>query len=84
VKTSKSNKSAQTKLSQARTSRKSVRAKAAGRTVAKSKPKRAPVNKAARKPKQPAGPAVETVAVEVIEQPAPGTMSVTEIEETSE
>src|SRR4029077_768756 len=36
------------------------------RTVAKAKPKRAPVKKAARRIKQPVTPAVETVAVEVI------------------
>jgi hypothetical protein len=51
------------------------------RTVAKAKPKRAPVKKAARKErmKQPVVPVVETVAAEVIEQPAP---AVTEVEET--
>ena len=53
-------------------------AKAANGTVAKAKPKRAPVKKAARKVK----PVVETVAVEVIEQPAPGVITVTEVEET--
>ena len=53
-------------------------AKAVKRTVAKAKPKRAPVKKAAR----PAAPAVETVAGEVIEQPAPGVITVTEVEET--
>ena len=59
--------------------RKAVQAK----TVAKAKPKHAPVKKAARKVKQPVAPAVETVAetvaVEVIEQSVPG---VTEVEET--
>ncbi len=55
-------------------------AKAAKRTVAKAKPKRAPVKKAARK--QPITPVIETVAVEVIEQPAPGVITVTEVEET--
>jgi hypothetical protein len=50
------------------------KAVAAGRT----KPKRAPVKKAAL----PVAPAVETVAVEVIEQPAPGVKTVTEVEET--
>jgi hypothetical protein len=56
-------------------------AKAVKRTVAKAKPKRAPVKKAARKErmKQPVVPVVETVAAEVIEQPAP---AVTEVEET--
>jgi hypothetical protein len=57
-------------------------AKATKRTVAKAKPKPAPVKKAARKVKQPVTPVVETVAVEVIEQPAPGVITVTEIEET--
>jgi hypothetical protein len=48
------------------------------------------VKKAARKVKQPVTPVVETVAVEVIEQPAPGVIqpapgviSVTEFEETT-
>jgi hypothetical protein len=45
--------------------------------AARTKPKRAPVKKAAR----PVAPAVETVAVEVIEQPAP-VITVTEVEET--
>ncbi len=62
--------------------RKSARAKAAKRTVAKAKPKRAPVKKAARRIKRPVAPVVETVAVEVIEQPAPGVITVTEVEET--
>jgi hypothetical protein len=44
--------------------------RAAKRTVAKAKPKPAPVKKVARKVKQPIAPAVEAVAVEVIEQPA--------------
>ena len=58
---------------------KAARGKAATkRTVARAKPKHAPVKKAAR----PAAPAVETVAVEVIEQPAPGVITVTEVEET--
>jgi hypothetical protein len=50
------------------------------RKVAKAK--RAPVKKAARKLKQPVAPVVESVAVEVIEQPAPGVITVTEVEET--
>ena len=54
-------------------------AKAAKRTVAKAKPKLAPVKKAARKVKQPV---VETVAVEPIEQPPPGVITVTEVKET--
>jgi hypothetical protein len=53
-------------------------AKVTKRTVAKAKPKRAPVKKATPKVKQPVAPAVETVAVEVIEQP----VAVTEVEET--
>ena len=56
--------------------------RAAKRTVAKAKPKRAPVKKAAQKVNQPVAPVVETVAVEVIEQPAPGVINGTEIEET--
>jgi hypothetical protein len=46
------------------------------------KPKRAPVKKAKRKVKQPVAPVVETTIAEVIEQPAPGVISVTEVEET--
>jgi hypothetical protein len=47
---------------------KSARGKAK-RMAASAKPKRAPVKKAARKE---VAPVVETVAAEVIEQPAPG------------
>jgi len=36
----------------------------------------------ARKAKQPVTPVVETVVVDVIEQPAPGVITVTEVEET--
>jgi hypothetical protein len=54
-------------------------ARAAKRTVAKAKPKHASVKKAVRKVKQPVAPVVETVAAEVIEQPAPVTVS--EVEE---
>jgi hypothetical protein len=52
-------------------------AKAAKQTVgkAKPKPKRASVTKAARK--QPVAPVVKTVAVEVIEHPAPGVIEET-------
>jgi hypothetical protein len=58
---------------------KAARGKAAAkRAVAKAKPKRPPTKKASRPPAS----AVETVAVEVIEQPAPGVITVTEIEET--
>jgi hypothetical protein len=35
-----------------------------------------------RKVKQPVAPVVETVAVEVTQQPAPGVIAVTEVEET--
>jgi hypothetical protein len=56
---------------------KATRGKAAAkRVVARAKPKRAPVKKAAR----PVAPAVETVAVEVIEQPAPGVITDEETE----
>jgi hypothetical protein len=57
-------------------------AKPAKRTVAKAKPKPAPVKKIARKVKPPVAPVVETIAAEVIEQPAPGLITVTEFEET--
>ena len=57
-------------------------AKTAKRVVAKVKPKRAPVKKAARKVKPPVAAVVETVAAEVIEQPTPGVITVTEVEET--
>jgi len=59
-----------------------ARKAAQAKTVAKAKPKRAPVKKAARKVKQPVAPVVETVVVDVIEQPAPGVITVTEVEET--
>ncbi len=62
--------------------RKVSKAAKAKRTVAKAKPKRAPVKKTARRVKPPVTPVVETVAVEVIEQPAPGVITVTEVEET--
>jgi hypothetical protein len=61
---------------------KARKAAPAKRTVAKAKPKRSPVKEAARKVKQSVAPAVETVAVEVIRQPAPGVITVTEVEET--
>ena len=47
---------------------KAARGKPTKRTVAKAKPKRAPVKKAARRMKQPVASPVETVAVE---HPAP-------------
>jgi len=59
--------------------RKARKVAPAKRTVAKAN---APVKKAARRMKQPVTPAVEDVAVEVIEQPAPGVITVTEVEET--
>ena len=62
--------------------RKAEASKATKRTIASAKPKRATVKKAARKVKQPVTPVVETVAIEVIEQPAPGVITVTEVEET--
>jgi len=62
--------------------RKAARAKATKRTVAKAKPKPAPVKKAGRKVKRPVTPVVENVAAEIIEQPAPGVITVTEVEET--
>src|SRR5215472_14237977 len=46
-------------------------AKTAKRAVAKAKPKPAPVKKVVARVKQPIAPVVETVAAEVIEQPAP-------------
>ena len=55
----------------------------AAKTVARAKSKRAAaVKKVARRIKQPIAPVVETVAVEVIAQPAPGVITVTEVEET--
>jgi hypothetical protein len=57
-------------------------AKAAKRAVAKAKPKRASVRKAARKVKPPVSPVVETTVIGVIEQPDPGVITVTEVEET--
>jgi hypothetical protein len=66
-------------------SSKSARGKATERTAARIKPKRAAVKKAARKKvqrtKQPT-PAVETTVVDVIEEPAPGVITITEFEET--
>jgi hypothetical protein len=49
--------------------RKVAKPAAAKRSVARAKPKRATVKKAARQIKQPVTSAVETVAAEVIEQP---------------
>ena len=54
------------KRGKARKVSKSARATATKRTVARAKPKRAPVKKAARRLKQPVAPTVETVAVEEV------------------
>jgi hypothetical protein len=70
------------KRGKARKEAKSARGKPTKRTVAKAKPKPAPVKKAARKVKRPVTPVVETVIVDLIEQPAPGVITVTEVEET--
>jgi hypothetical protein len=64
---------------------KSARGKAVKPMVAGAKPQRAARKKAVRKKDQrmkPPGPAVETVVVDVIEEPAPGVITVTEFEET--
>lgn len=79
----------------ARKASKSARGKAAKRTaakpmprkrLAKARPKRTVAKKLARKkvrPMTPPGsPAVETVIVDVIEEPVPGVMVVTEFEAT--
>ena len=69
----------------ARKATKFSRGKASKRAVARAKPKRMGVKKAVRKKEQgmkPPGPEVETVIVDVIEEPAPGVITVTEIEET--
>jgi hypothetical protein len=68
------------KLPKGKSARRSKARKAAPAKAAK--PKRAPAKKAAAKVKQPVAPVVETVAVEVIEHPAPGVITVTEVEET--
>ena len=75
--------------------RKPTRGKAAKRTVAKSKPakrlakarpKRPVAKKVARKRARPVNPpsasTVETVTVDVIEEAAPGVVTITEFEET--
>jgi hypothetical protein len=64
---------------------KSARVKATKPTVAGAKPKRAATKKAVQRNEQrkkSPQPEVETVVVDVIEEPAPGVMTVTEIEET--
>jgi hypothetical protein len=53
--------------------------------TAGAKPQRASTKKVTRKKERqmkPPGPGVETVVVDVIEEPAPGVITVTEIEET--
>jgi hypothetical protein len=67
--------------------RKASKQRAGGtkRTIARVKPKRAGAKKAARKREQrmkPPTPAVETVVVDVVEEPAPGVITVAEFEET--
>jgi len=64
---------------------KSARGKAVKPMVAEAKPQRAARKKAVRKKDQrmkPPGPAVETVVVDLIEEPASGVITVTEFEET--
>jgi hypothetical protein len=73
----------QAKLRKAKSAKRGrARKTAQAKTVAKAKPKRAPVRKAARKVKQPVTPVIEAVPVEVIEQPASGVITVTEVEDT--
>ncbi len=67
--------------------RKASKQRAGGirRTIARAKAKRAVANKAARKKEQrmkPQIPPIETVVVDVVEEPAPGVITVTEFEET--
>lgn len=64
------------KLPKGKSARRSEARKAAPAKAAKPKP--APAKKTVRKVKQPVAPVVETVSVEVIEQP----VSVTEVEQT--
>ena len=70
----------------ARKAAKSTRGEASKRTVARAKPKRTGVKKAARKKaqrmRQPGVPIVETVVADVIEKPAPDVITITEFEET--
>lgn len=64
---------------------KPARGKATKRTVAGAKPKHAATKKTMRKKERglkPPGPAVETVVVDVIEEPVPGVITVTEFQET--
>jgi hypothetical protein len=77
----------------ARKSSSSVRSKATKRTATKlrakkdvAKAKRAKAMKASRKKlrplKPPTAPVVETTIVDVVEEPAPGVITITEFEET--
>ena len=69
----------------ARKASRSARGKAKKRMIARAKRKRAAVKKAAQKKVQrmkQETPAVETVVVDVIEEPVPGVITVTEFEET--
>ncbi len=64
-----------------------MRPQATRRTAASAKSRPARVKKAVRKERReqsvaPAIEAIETIAVEVIEQPAPGVIAVTKVEET--
>ncbi len=54
------------------------------RTIARAKPKQGGAMKAARKERQmkPLSPAAETIVVDVVEEPLPGVITVTEYEET--
>jgi len=62
--------------------RKVAKSAAAKRAVARAKPKRATAKKATPKEvRKMKKPVVETVVVDVIEEPAPGVITVTEIEE---
>jgi len=62
---------------------KAARAKPTKRTVARAKPKAATAKKTAPKVvRRMKKPAVETIIVDLIEQPAPGVITVTEVEET--
>jgi hypothetical protein len=58
-----------------------ARGKTAKRTLARAKSKRPAATKKVRALK-PSAPSVETVVVDVIEQPAPNVITVTEVEET--
>jgi hypothetical protein len=59
-----------------------ARGKTAKRIAARAKPKRAAAKKKKVHAMKPGSPSVETVVVDVIEQPAPDVITVTEFEET--